>query len=141
MHTPPCCTGNQARLLPNYIHHMWTMPADGGLAASMYGPSTVTTTVKGGQRVRIDATTDYPFEETVRMAIALLPPRVGLVPGRSLAAAVASFSLHLRIPGWCKGAKFTVNGATVPTKPNTNGYQVIDREWKTVREQLQPFTN
>ena len=20
MHTPPCCTGNQARLLPNYIH-------------------------------------------------------------------------------------------------------------------------
>ena len=32
MHTPPCCTGNQARLLPNYIHHMWTMPADGGLA-------------------------------------------------------------------------------------------------------------
>lgn len=21
MHTPPCCTGNQARLLPNYIHH------------------------------------------------------------------------------------------------------------------------
>ena len=52
---------------------MWTMPADSGLAASMYGPNTVTTTVKGGKRVRIEVTTDYPFEETVRMTVSLLP--------------------------------------------------------------------
>jgi hypothetical protein len=28
--------GTQARLLPNFIHHMWTLTKDGGLAASMY---------------------------------------------------------------------------------------------------------
>ena len=32
---PPCCTGNQARLLPNYIHHTWTATKDNGLAAAM----------------------------------------------------------------------------------------------------------
>ena len=71
MHTPPCCTGNQARLLPNYIHHMWTQTKDGGLAASMYGPNTVAATVRGGQAVRIEVQTAYPFEEEVRMTIAL----------------------------------------------------------------------
>ena len=90
----------------------------------MYGPNTVTTTVKGGQRVRIEVTTDYPFEESVRMAVSLLS-------GGTLAAATALFPLHLRIPGWCEGAKFTVNGAAVPTKANENGYQVIERKWKT----------
>ena len=28
MHSSP--TGNQARLLPNYIHHSWTATKDGG---------------------------------------------------------------------------------------------------------------
>ena len=46
-------------------------------------------------------------------------------------ASTASFPLHLRIPGWCDDAKFTVNGAEVPTKANEHGYQVIDRGWKT----------
>ena len=22
-HLPPCCTGNQARMVPNYVHHTW----------------------------------------------------------------------------------------------------------------------
>lgn len=70
MHNPPCCTGNQARLLPNFIHHMWTLvQEDGGLAANMYGPNTVTTRVRGGQQVTINATTNYPFDTDVTMVI------------------------------------------------------------------------
>eukprot|EP01048_Picozoa_sp_COSAG05_P011102 COSAG05_NODE_1023_length_6126_cov_6.196117_3_plen_219_part_00 len=95
----------QARLLPNYIHHMWTLTEDGGLAASMYppiptldasprsmehsdynthitdapfcryGPNTVSTTVRGGHRVRIKVATAYPFEEAIKMSIAILPQK------------------------------------------------------------------
>jgi uncharacterized protein len=46
-HATPCCTGNQARLLPNYIHHMWFGTVDGGLAATMYGPNKIKTVVSG----------------------------------------------------------------------------------------------
>ncbi len=105
---------------------MWTLAADGGLAASMYGPNSVTTTVRGGARVKIVTTTSYPFEETVRMSIALLPSRAVVKTPRT-----ASFALHLRVPGWCKKAKFSVNGGAVPTHTNHNGYQVIDRAWQT----------
>lgn len=45
-HDPPCCTGNQARMLPNYIHHMWFGTGDGGLAAALYGPNQVNVTVQ-----------------------------------------------------------------------------------------------
>jgi hypothetical protein len=124
MHTPPCCTGNQARLLPNYIHHMWTLGHGGALVASMYGPNTVTTNVRGGRRVTINQTTAYPFEERVRMTISIPSPAAG-------ALATASFALHLRIPGWCKAVRFAVNGAAVKTAPNALGYQVIDREWRS----------
>lgn len=96
----------------------------------MYGPNTVTTTVRGGARVQIVTTTSYPFEETVRMSVALLPSQAD---GRSSRTAVetASFALHLRVPGWCKNAKFSLNGDAVPTLANSNGYQVIERAWKT----------
>eukprot|EP01043_Picozoa_sp_COSAG02_P110307 COSAG02_NODE_46419_length_349_cov_0.616000_1_plen_60_part_01 len=60
----------------------------------MYGPNSVTTTVRGGARVKIVTTTSYPFEETVRMSIALLPLQAVVKSPRT-----ASFALHLRVPG------------------------------------------
>lgn len=99
--------------------------------ASMYGPNSVTTTVRGGARVRIETTTSYPFEETVRMSVTLLPSQEDDKRTRDAATSVATFALHLRVPGWCKKAKFAVNGRPVPTHVNTKGFQVIDRAWQT----------
>jgi hypothetical protein len=95
--------------------------------ASMYGPNSVTTTVRGGARVRIETMTSYPFEETVRMSVTLLPSQEDDQRTRD----AATFALHLRVPGWCKKAKFAVNGRPVPTHVNTKGFQVIDRAWQT----------
>lgn len=46
--------GNQARLLPNYIHHSWYGTPDGGLAATMYGPTTVRTTAAADGKIAAD---------------------------------------------------------------------------------------
>lgn len=99
----------------------------------MYGPNSVTTTVRGGARVRIQTTTIYPFEETVRMSITLLPSQADDKRTRKTATAVAeaTFALHLRVPGWCKNAKFAVNSRPVLTHVNGKGFQVIDRAWQT----------
>ena len=107
-HATPCCTGNQARLLPNYIHHSWygtpdgasphtcfvsrhlftspykaeqsfpfcwLRPIGGGLAATMYGPTTVTL-----GNVQIATKTDYPFSDVPTPLDKTLPALIPVGP-------------------------------------------------------------
>ncbi|MDD3909700.1 MAG: glycoside hydrolase family 127 protein, partial [Proteiniphilum sp.] len=38
--------------------------------------------------------------------------------------------IRLRIPGWCKKYKITINGEKVENIPVDKGFAVIDRKWK-----------
>jgi DUF1680 family protein len=40
------------------------------------------------------------------------------------------FTLHLRVPGWCKGYKLKVNGSPLSAQPDPSGYLAIQREWR-----------
>ena len=51
-------SGNQVRMLPNFVHHMW-FASGGGLAATAYGPSLVETLVGDGIRIRVLEETMY----------------------------------------------------------------------------------
>ena len=118
-HNPPCCTGNQARLLPNYIHHMWYGTPAGGLAATMFGPNRVRAPVgASGTVVTIETDTAYPFEDNIRMTVS--------VPGSD----GVTFPLLLRIPGWCKAPTITVAGKAVSASANPAGFATISRAWK-----------
>ena len=66
-----------------------------------------------GRRVAFDVYTLYPREETVRIAC--------LCDG--------TFTLRLRIPGWCSGACVRVNGEALPA-PEPGAYCAIAREWR-----------
>ena len=96
-HTPPCCTGNQARIVPEFVHHTWWGSADdGGLVLTSFAPTrvsaTVTTTTVGGDggfpptaeggggagaaaaatttaRVMLDVETAYPFSGGVNITL------------------------------------------------------------------------
>lgn len=126
-HTPPCCTGNQARLLPNWIHHQWLQSIDGGLVAALYSPNRVTTTLPGGQKVRVVVNTDYPFKEAIEMTVSLMSAAHAADP-----SAHVMFPLHLRIPEWCASPSLTVNGETVgPIHMNEYGFFVLSRTWTT----------
>ena len=132
-HGPPCCTGNQARMLPNYIHHMWFGTADGGLAATMYGPNTVTTavgTAKSLRNITIVSDTTYPFarDNAITYTVSL---RGG---GGYSARTAVTFPLLLRVPGWTTLAdvKLRVNGAAVVAPqpdPTLAGFIRLDRSW------------
>ena len=112
---PFCCVGAANRIIPNYIIQMWMATPDNGLAATLYGPSTVSALVGGKTPVKIATTTDYPFGETIRMNVA---------PERDV-----KFPLYFRIPGWCKRARITVNGAAASETPNDKGFVKIERTW------------
>ena len=115
-HGPLCCVANTSRIIPNFIMHMWMATADGGLAATLYGPSQLKTTVSN-TAVSIDSETTYPFEQSIKMSVKTAAP--------------VSFPLHLRIPAWCSAPKIKVNQEYISAKANESGFVVITREWKS----------
>ena len=111
---PLCCTGNLSRLLPDYVMHLWMASRDGGLAATLYGPSDTRTRV-AGVNVVLATRTEYPFRNDV--AIRLSPDK----PVR--------FPLHLRVPGWCSHPVLAINDRPQPVTVE-NGFIRVHREWK-----------
>jgi hypothetical protein len=111
-----CCVGALNRIIPNYIIHMWMATHDNGLAATLYGPCTVSALAGDGVPVTINTTTDYPFDDTIHMRVE---------PARK-----AAFPLYVRIPGWCQHARISVNGSNVRVTPDSKGFVKIARTWK-----------
>jgi hypothetical protein len=116
-HHPLCCTAALNRILPNYVMHMWMATYDNGLAATHYGPCKVTALVADRVPVELACKTDYPFNEAIDVTVN---------PARQ-----SRFPLSFRIPGWCKSAEMSINGATVPSEPDSRGFVRIERLWKT----------
>ncbi|MFN0167646.1 MAG: beta-L-arabinofuranosidase domain-containing protein [Bryobacteraceae bacterium] len=115
-HETLCCVGNLNRVLPFYIGHMWMATLDGGLAATLYGPSRVRAVAGNNVRVEIEARTAYPFQESVELTVA---------PERT-----ARFPLYVRIPAWCHTPEVRINGAVHPLDGAAKGYIRIGRRWK-----------
>src|SRR6185312_14394027 len=67
-----------------------------------------------GKVVRVACTTNYPFEESISLAIDVDAP--------------AQFPLHLRIPAWCQDPTVRVNGQDHPD-PQPKQFLIVDREW------------
>jgi hypothetical protein len=110
-----CCVGAINRVIPNYVMYMWMATPDHGLAATLYGPCSVSAQVGSGVPVKLNCQTAYPFEETIRMTVEL--------------AGETSFPLYLRIPEWCTAARIAVNGSGVDAAPDNHGFARIERKW------------
>jgi hypothetical protein len=117
-HRSACCAGNMHRLFPNYVIRMWMRNAkDGGLAAMLYGASTVRAEVGvNRQLVEIHQETDYPFGEEIHFTIG--------------AAKAVRFALSLRIPGWCTAPRLVLNERPLSLPAVNKGFLRIDREFQ-----------
>ena len=112
-----CCGGNVHRIYPNYVIRMWMKGNNGGLAAVLYGPSTVNTTAGlNNQRVQIVQTTNYPFDDEIHFTLNCDRP--------------ISFPLSLRIPAWCDAPHLIVNGTAAEVSRNGKGFLVLNRTFK-----------
>jgi len=111
-----CCAGDVNRVIPNYVMHMWMGTLDGGLAATLYGPSAVRAAVAGNVGVEVEARTGYPFEEAITLLVN---------PEREVA-----FPLYLRIPGWCRTPEIEVNGEKVEPGGTQGGFVKVARQWR-----------
>jgi hypothetical protein len=87
---------------------------DGGLAATLFGPSEVSTKING-QPVTITEETDYPFRETISFKVKVSKP--------------VTFALGLRIPEWCATATVTANGKAFNFERQPGLFAILKREF------------
>jgi hypothetical protein len=110
-----CCTANMHQGWPKLVKSMVMNTAQGGLAFNVYGPCSVRAIVGEGTPVAVTVTTNYPFEDHIRVAFSLQED--------------THFPVQFRVPSWAVGARLIVNGeAPQALRPGT--YAAIERTWK-----------
>ncbi len=109
-----CCPPNLARLLTSVGSYAYTLKDDSVLMHLFVGGEFSHTV--NGKDVSFSVKTNYPWEETVSVSMAM--------------AEDTCFTYGVRIPGWCRGNyTLQVNGETVACQPE-EGYVMLSRTWK-----------
>ncbi|MBR5446403.1 MAG: glycoside hydrolase family 127 protein [Clostridia bacterium] len=96
-----CCPVTSTWVIPGFLRDM-AFRGEDGLYIAGYGPATVDF---GDLKLKMD--TAYPFRDTVTCTVSDVTD--------------GSTALHFRVPGWCKNARFSVNGrdCTAKAQPGT----------------------
>ena len=110
-----CCPPNIARLLASFGQYVYSQ-SESSIFVHLFADGEVTLHVRR-QEVKLVQQTQYPWSETVKI---LVSP-----------AAPVTFTLAIRIPGWCKDARVTVNSDPVAIDAHIRkGYLKLRRIWK-----------
>jgi len=111
-----CCPPNIARTLASLGHYTHSVMPD-GLAVHLYTDCSLETTVAGA-KLKLAMQTDYPWDGKVSVQVN--------------PATATTFTLRLRLPGWCTAPTAMINGESVEIAAhNRSGYLHLEREWRT----------
>ncbi|HEX2035419.1 MAG TPA: beta-L-arabinofuranosidase domain-containing protein [Chloroflexota bacterium] len=100
-----CCPPNIARLLLGLPGYLYTTSPE-GLWVHHYAAGTVRAGVGAAETVSLQVDTRYPWDGRIQLTIRELW-------GGAPEASPATWSLFLRLPGWCTSAALAVNGTPV----------------------------
>jgi uncharacterized protein len=109
-----CCPNNYRRVvseLPTMVYYL----APRELTVNLYTASTAKVDLGNGLSASVRQETDYPTSGKVLLKVD--PPTP------------AEFTVRLRIPRWCQGAKIAVNGQPVAEPVRSGSYGTISRKW------------
>ncbi|MGC9360702.1 MAG: glycoside hydrolase family 127 protein [Anaerolineae bacterium] len=108
-----CCPPNLARLMASLGGYAYAERND-EVWVHLYTSGSVAGLLGG--RVAIRQDTRYPWDEEIALQVSC----EGATP----------FTLALRIPGWCRGARLSVNGKPMPVADLLEaGYAKVQRTW------------
>ena len=114
-HPCPCCTMNVSRLVASVGNYFYSHNAD-TIAVHLYGSNTASIKV-GKSNITLKQTADYPWSGKIKLEIDL--------------EGTAEFMLKMRVPGWAREARFTINGLEFDhSAALERGYAEIQRQWK-----------
>jgi DUF1680 family protein len=110
----PCCPPNVARMLASIGDYFYsTGPQD--LWVHLFAANQAQVEIDG-QTVTVEQDTQYPWNGTVRLT---------LTPAHA-----QTFTLHVRVPGWCEQYSIAINGEVQAITTDQGGYLAILRAWQ-----------
>lgn len=110
-----CCPPNIARLIASVGGYFYST-SDAAAWVHLYGSGEGKLAI-GSDQVVLRQTTAYPWDGSIAIAIETEQTR--------------SWTLNLRIPGWCREWDVAVNGERIENAGITDGgYLAISREWR-----------
>ncbi len=109
-----CCGANAVRFMPSVPSYMFTT-SDDGVWVHLYDASRMDWHLPDGSPIGVDVRTRYPWSGRVELKVDVAEP--------------AEFAVHLRIPGWCDGARAVVNGEPVADSITRGSYLALRRMW------------
>lgn len=109
-----CCPSNVARFIPSLGSYIY-LAGEKDIFVNLYAGSETKVYLENTE-VKLIQKTRYPWDGEVDIEVNPANP--------------AEFSLHLRIPGWCKGFDLHVNGKPIETLSLKKGYIRLKRTWK-----------
>ncbi|MDD4773872.1 MAG: glycoside hydrolase family 127 protein [Eubacteriales bacterium] len=104
-----CCPVTSVRILPEFVRSIALTDGD-SLFYAVYAPSTVRF-----KTLTVTLDTLYPFRDTLDFSFAAAKP--------------LECAIYLRVPEWCEGAVFAVNGVPVGLEARPGEYVPIRRLW------------
>ena len=107
-----CCPPNLARMVASVGAYFYSVTPD-QLYVNLYGQNHATFQLNGSA-IGIEQQTKYPWDANIQINVSVDQP--------------TRFDLALRLPGWCRDAQLSINGAAISSQPE-RGYVVINREW------------
>lgn len=110
-----CCPPNTVRTIAEVSNYMYSV-GDEGLYMNLYGGNHLSTRTSAGEIISLNQVSNYPWDGRVEITVEDAPS--------------AEYTLHLRIPGWCKNAMVTVNGDLVEDSVQGGQYFSLERNWK-----------
>jgi uncharacterized protein len=109
-----CCPPNIARLLASAGGYVYSQ-TDNEAIVHLYAQGTGKLTV-GGEKLLLTQTTNYPWDGNVSIKLSPSSPH--------------TFTLKLRIPGWCKKYMISINGEIQNNYTIDKGYIALDKMWQ-----------
>jgi DUF1680 family protein len=110
-----CCPNNFRRIiseLPTMIYYR----GKGELTVNLYTASTAKVDLGHGLSVRVQQKTDFPSSGNILLQVDPSQP--------------GEFSVRLRIPRWCRGARIAINGQPFAGPVCTGTFCAISRLWQ-----------
>jgi len=108
-----CCPSNISRFIPSVGNYIY-VKGENEILVNLYMGNETTVEI-GRTEIKLTQKTDYPWDGKINLEVN---------PSEA-----TTFSLKMRIPGWCRSFKISVNGEIGTTPEVKNGYAVIERKW------------
>jgi hypothetical protein len=111
--TFPCCAGTYPQAVADY-HDLIYFKDSTSLYVNLFVPSQVAWDLEGNV-IKFEQETSYPESETTTLQIN---------PTKSTV-----FNLKFRVPGWCEGMSFEVNGSKQAVAARPGSWATLKRRW------------